>query len=146
MLRNADGLVQFSRKKRYEGVRFNVTRGWGPIFQKKALRRCKVQRYEGVGVQFSRKKIYEGVRFNVISVTRGRVGVQFPEKKRYVTLEWPLKCNHTLQCAVCDCIMMYSKEIHCRAQTTKMSHHYNWEPFKFYRTFFFWILDTPPPR
>ena len=26
------------------------------------------------------KKRYEGVRFNVISVTRGWVGVQFPEK------------------------------------------------------------------
>ena len=44
----------------------------------------------GGGVKFSRKKRYEGVRFNVISVTRGWVGVQFPEKKRYVTLEWPL--------------------------------------------------------
>ena len=43
----------------------------------------------GGGVKFSRKKRYEGVRFNVISVTRGWVGVQFPEKKRYVTLEWP---------------------------------------------------------
>ena len=32
MLRNADGGVNFSRKKRYEGVNFNVisvTRGWG---------------------------------------------------------------------------------------------------------------------
>ena len=38
---------------------------------------------------FLEKKRYEGVRFNVISVTRGWVGVQFPEKKRYVTLEWP---------------------------------------------------------
>ena len=38
------------------------------------------------------KKGYEGVRFNVISVTRGWVGVQFPEKKRYVTLGWPLSC------------------------------------------------------
>ena len=38
-----------------------------------------------------RKKRYEGVRFNVISVTRGWVGVQFPEKKRYITLEWPLR-------------------------------------------------------
>ena len=28
--------------------------------------------------------------FNVISVTRGWVGVQFAEKWRYVTLEWPL--------------------------------------------------------
>ena len=42
----------------------------------------------GVGVSnFPGKKRYAGVRFNVISVTRGWVGVQFPEKKRYVTLE-----------------------------------------------------------
>ena len=39
--------------------------------------------------QIFRKKRYEGVRFNVISVTRGWVWVQFPGKKRYVTLEWP---------------------------------------------------------
>ena len=32
-------------------------------------------------VTFSRKKRYKGVRFNVISVTRGWVGVNFPEKK-----------------------------------------------------------------
>ena len=44
----------------------------------------------GGGVKFSGKKRYEGVKFNVISVTRGRVGVQFPDKKRYVTREWPL--------------------------------------------------------
>ena len=43
----------------------------------------------GGGVKFSRKKRYEGVRINVICVTRGWVGVQFPGKKRYVTLEWP---------------------------------------------------------
>ena len=43
----------------------------------------------GGGVIFSGKKRYEGVMFNVISVTRGWVGVQFPGKKRYVTLEWP---------------------------------------------------------
>ena len=42
------------------------------------------------GVKFSGKKCYEGVRFNVISVTRGWVGVKFPGKRRYVTLEWPL--------------------------------------------------------
>ena len=41
------------------------------------------------GVKFSGKMRYEGLRFNVISVTRGWVGVQFPGKKRYVTLEWP---------------------------------------------------------
>ena len=32
------------------------------------------------GCLLSRKKRYEGVRLNVISVTRGWVGVQFPEK------------------------------------------------------------------
>ena len=37
---------------------------------------------------FTRKKRYEDVRFNGISVTRGWVGVKYPEK----TLEWP----HTL--------------------------------------------------
>ena len=31
-------------------------------------------------VRFSGKKRYEGVMFNVITVTRGWVGVQFPEK------------------------------------------------------------------
>ena len=29
-------------------------------------------------------------KFNGISVTRGWVGVTFPGKKRYITLEWPL--------------------------------------------------------
>ena len=37
------------------------------------------------------KKGYEGVRLNVISFTRVWVGGQFPGKKRYVTLEWPLR-------------------------------------------------------
>ena len=32
------------------------------------------------GVRFSIKRRYEGVRFNDISVTRGWVGVKFPEK------------------------------------------------------------------
>ena len=40
----------------------------------------------GGGVKFSRKKHCKGVRFNIISITRGWVGVQFPEKKRYLTL------------------------------------------------------------
>ena len=44
------------------------------------------------GCQNSLKKRYEDVRFNVIRVTRGWVGVEFPEKKRYVTLEWPHTC------------------------------------------------------
>ena len=34
----------------------------------------------GGGVRFSGKCVNEGVMFNVISVTRGWVGVQFPEK------------------------------------------------------------------
>ena len=34
----------------------------------------------GGGGKIFRKKRYEGVMFNVISVTRGWVGVQFPEK------------------------------------------------------------------
>ena len=50
------------------------------------------------GVKFSRKKRYEGVRSNVISVTTGWVGVQFPGKKRYVTLEWPLVDSNGGQC------------------------------------------------
>ena len=44
----------------------------------------------GGGVSHFPGKRYEGVRFNVISVTKGVwVRVQFPGKKRYVTLEWP---------------------------------------------------------
>ena len=43
---------------------------------------------------FPEKKHYEGVRFNVISITSGWVGVQFPGKKRYVTLEWPLTTKY----------------------------------------------------
>ena len=38
-----------------------------------------------VGVNFSGKKHYEGVRCNDISVTRGWVGVQFPEEEKSVT-------------------------------------------------------------
>ena len=44
---------------------------------------------EGVSA-FPEKNRYDSVRFNVISITRGWVGVKFPGKKRYVTLEWPL--------------------------------------------------------
>ena len=35
---------------------------------------------DGGGSDFLEKKRYERVMFNVISVTRGWVGVQFPEK------------------------------------------------------------------
>ena len=46
----------------------------------------------GWGAKFSGIKRYEGVMFNIISATGGGWvgGVQFPGKKRYVTLEWPL--------------------------------------------------------
>ena len=44
----------------------------------------------GGGVKFSGKKCYEDVSFYVISVTRGWVGVQYPGKKLYLTLEWPV--------------------------------------------------------
>ena len=42
------------------------------------------------GVKSPGEKRYEDIRFNVISVMRGWVGVNFPEKKRHITLEWPL--------------------------------------------------------
>ena len=38
----------------------------------------------------SDKKRDKGVRFNVISFMQGWVGVKFPDKKLYVTLEGPL--------------------------------------------------------
>ena len=44
----------------------------------------------GQSSEVMEKKHYEDIQFNVISVTRGWVGVEFPEKKRYVTLEWPI--------------------------------------------------------
>ena len=50
---------------------------------------CNTDGVEGCPI-FRGKARYEGVRFNVISVTRGRVGVQIPGKKHYVTVEWPL--------------------------------------------------------
>ena len=51
--------------------------------------KCYVTQVGGGGVRFSGKKRYKGVRFNVISITKGWVWVQFPEKKHDVTLE----CN-----------------------------------------------------
>ena len=44
----------------------------------------------GGGVRFYGKKRYKGVRLTIICVMRGWVVVQFPQKKRYVTLEWLL--------------------------------------------------------
>ena len=64
-----------------EGIEYHT--GKGPF-------ECCVTQIGVGGVNISRKKRYEGVRFNVISVTRRWVGVQFPGKKRYVTIEWPL--------------------------------------------------------
>ena len=60
----------------------------------------------GGGVNFSVKKCYEGVRFNVISVTRGWVGVQFPGKKHYVTLEWPLSYRNVLLFDINQCPLL----------------------------------------
>ena len=41
---------------------------------------------------------------NSVSVTRGWVGVQFPGKKRFVTLEWPLTTNLRME----QIIVLYS--------------------------------------
>ena len=41
-------------------------------------------------VKFPGGKRYESVQFNDISVTRGWVGVNFPQIKHYVTIEWPV--------------------------------------------------------
>ena len=49
--------------------------------------------HNAVGVNFSGKKRYEGVTFNVISVTRGWVGVNFPEKSVTQHLNGP-SCRH----------------------------------------------------
>ena len=45
---------------------------------------------------FPDKKCYEGVLFNVISIASRWVGVKFPYKKRYVTLEWPPPPKNTV--------------------------------------------------
>ena len=57
--------------------------------QSKGPFKCYVMQM-GWGSHFPEKKHCEVVRFNVIRVTRVWVGVKFPGKKRYVTLEWPL--------------------------------------------------------
>ena len=52
------------------------------------------------------------LRFNVISVTRGwGEGVEFPEKKCYVTLEWPLYSDEV------TLVKHFSSEIHVRLST-----------------------------
>ena len=65
-----------------EAVDSNRSRPKGPF-------KCHVMQMGVGGVIFSGGKRYEGISFNVICVTRGWVGVHFPEKKRYVTLAWP---------------------------------------------------------
>ena len=56
------------------------------------------------------KKRYEDVLFNVISVTRGWVGVQFPEKLRYVTLEWPLNLNSIIMMLITTGVALIFKK------------------------------------
>ena len=73
------------------------------------------------GVRFSGKKHYEGVRFNVISVTRGWVGVQFPDKKPYVTLEWPLHDFCIAKCSYYKLCVCYTGHQSSR-QPTKLFH------------------------
>ena len=65
-----------------------------PYLAQKGPFKCYVMkcRVGGGGCHIFLKKHYEDVGFNVISVTRGWVGVKFPNNKaykRYVTLEWP---------------------------------------------------------
>ena len=57
-----------------------------------------------VGCQiFPEQKHYEGVRFNVIRITRGWMGVNFPGKKRYITVEWlVMRCTHGLTDDMCN--------------------------------------------
>ena len=69
------------------------------------------------GVTFSGKKRYEGVRFNVISARRGWVGVQFPGKKHYVTLEWPLTASWLIMAGVvCVLVMIEGFEVSTRSR------------------------------
>ena len=58
------------------------------FYKTPALGAIQVLRNVDVGVRFSGEKRYEGVMFNVISVTRGWVEVQFPEKS--------VTCRNTL--------------------------------------------------
>ena len=65
--------------------------------------KCYVMQMGVGGVShFLEKKHSEGVRYNVISITRGWVEVQFPGKKRYVTLEWPLNYSSSTTFKCCE--------------------------------------------
>ena len=80
-------------------------------------------------VRFPGKKRYEDVRTNVISITRGLVGVKFPRKKRYVTLEWPLShdvlwCRHTGGVRLFSCASMVKQ---CLALINEGIQHHNFQ-------------------
>ena len=65
--------------------------------------KCYVTQYGGGRVlDVPEKQRYEDLRFNVIRVTRGWVGVEFLENKRYVTLEWPLRGRFMLPDYYCS--------------------------------------------
>ena len=58
----------------------------------------------GEGVSAFPEKHYEGVRFNVISDTWCWVGVKFPEKNRYVTLQRPRRRRIRHSCCMCGTV------------------------------------------
>ena len=89
----------------------------------------------GGEVTFSGKKRYEGVRYNVISVTRGWVGVKFPGKKRYVTLEWPLTL-HTYKTHV--------SQLKC-SEKRRRTHRGGGGGIQVLHNVFSWKLDPHPP-
>ena len=87
-----------SSKVRRIWRRSSPSRWVGVLSCKKSMIRapfkCYIMQWGGGGVPNSPEKCCQGVHVNIISVTRGWVGVQFPEKKRYVALEWrPLSAN-----------------------------------------------------
>ena len=49
------------------------------------------RRFWDIWVRISEDEHYEGVCSNVVSIRRRCECVKLPEKKRYVTLEWPLR-------------------------------------------------------
>ena len=53
-------------------------------------------------IRISLDLLYKGTSSNVISVTRGWVGLKFAEKRRCVTLGWPLCVFFVLSCSAAD--------------------------------------------
>ena len=117
MLWGVGGVSDFPEKKRYEGTRFNV------------ISRAIQVLLNALGVSdFPGKKRYEGTRFNVFSVTRGWVGVQYPGKKRYVTLQWPLtrlSSRHlvTLKLKFSQCSSIHTNYIIPHCTTLQYNHN-----------------------